>query len=387
MSDDKVVSLSSKSKKTGFSKIRNISFGRSRAYLFEYGLLLVLTIALINILAMMLQEVIGKQASFIQNSLYFIFPVGFTDITFELFAAFLVVFPAVIILIQRTAAAERLDSSIKNISWRKGLLSVFLGVSALWAIVGLISVIAGAVEYVSLMSLTDVTYDWREAVENIFKAVLLLLAVWAFSSDYRSVKGEKTPNVMHLYRYTVVGSGVVLFVVFAIFPLLDNRKEFVDNRISEDLYAIQGQVSNEYYMNYSLPESIDNLQLNESQKERVSEHNYKYEKVSETDYKICATFLAKSDGSSKFGGPEIAIYPPISGDFYSHEKGEKCFDLSVQDYGMFGMDKPITAEPTTTEVMTDEQSMVIDPSTIEPTTLEDTGSVEDPVVDSQEYQL
>lgn len=339
MSSDQLVTSSSAGKKTFLSKIRNVSFGRSRAYLFEYGLLLILTVALINILGMMFQEVIGKQASFIQDSLYLFMPYGFTDVTFELFAAFLIVFPAVIILIQRTASAERHDPNIKNIGWRKGLLNLFLAISALWAVVSLVSVLAGALEYVSLASLTDITYDWREALENIFKATLLLLAVWAFSSDYRNVIGEKTAKVMHLYRYTILLSGLILAILFVIFPFMDNRKEIVDQKISNDLFSIEGSISSKYYVDYNLPSDLDDLDLNDEQKDRAKEHNYKYEKVSENAYKLCATFLgdSKGYGNDNGYGADLAIYPPISGedDYFDHGKGEKCFEKSVDDYGIY----------------------------------------------------
>ena len=369
MSDENSVSTSTKSKKMMFSSVRNISFGRSRAYLFEYGLLLVLTLALLNILGMMFQELIGKQASFIQNSFYLpVLPYGFTDMTIGLFSAFLVVFPAVIILIQRTASAERVDPNIKNIGWRKGLLNLFLAISAVWAIVGLVAVLTAGLNYLSLMGVTDTTFDWREASENLFRAVFLLLAVWAFSSDYRNVKVSYTPKVMHAYRYTLVLAGAAVGVLFAIFPFMDNRKQVVDGFISGDLYSIQNQINSKYYENYELPDSIDSLKLNDQEKTRASKHGYKYEKTDTNKYKLCANFLSDSSDENKaYPATDIAIYPPYyNGDFYSHGEGEKCFDLSIDDYGYLGGSSESKnsidySEPTTLEA----EDLMIKPESLE----------------------
>ncbi len=325
-----------KTKKISFSDLRKLNFGRSRAYLFEYGLLLVLTITLINIVAMMFQELIGKQASFIQGGFYlpFFSPVFSSDITVGLFATFLVVFPAVVILIQRTADAERVDLNIKNLLLRKGLLNIFLVVASIWAIVSLVALISSILNYISLGSLAEIDFDWYEAGENLFKALLLLLAVWAFSSDYRNVKNLRTPWVMHIYRYTIVSVSLLAGILFVIFPFMDNRNQAVDKVISGDLYSIQNQINTKYYENGVLPADISELNLNQKEIKRFAEHSYAYDKVSSSTYQLCATFLA--DASQDYGvypAKDIAVYPPYNNaDFYNHSKGQKCFDLTVDNY-------------------------------------------------------
>lgn len=120
---------------------------------------------------------------------------------------------------------------------------------------------------------------------------------------------------------------------------MDNRKEIVDQKISNDLFSIEGSISSKYYVDYNLPSDLDDLDLNDEQKDRAKEHNYKYEKVSENAYKLCATFLgdSKGYGNDNGYGADLAIYPPISGedDYFDHGKGEKCFEKSVDDYGIY----------------------------------------------------
>lgn len=322
------------SKSFSFGKL---NFGTARAYLFEYGLLLVLTIVLVNLLGMMFQELVGKQASFIQNGFFLpFFSYGYGDLTVGILSTFLIIFPALFILTHRTAAAETVDPNIKNLAWRKGILNIFLGISSLWAMVALVSILTATLNYLNLNGVTEVGFDWREAAENGFKALLLLLAVWAFSSDYRKTGSGLRSKVMHSYRYTIVGVSIIAGVLFAIFPFMQNRHQVVDSQISNDLYAIQGEVNSKYYQNYQLPENISELNLADKLKERATKHNYVYEKLSSDKYKICATFLTKSDGQPGIfpaTGVDMAIYPGIGGDFYNHPKGEKCYEQSVDNFG------------------------------------------------------
>lgn len=322
--------------------LRSINFGRSRAYLFEYGLLLILTIVLINLLGMMFQELIGKQASFIQNGFFLpLISYGYGDLTVGILSAFLVVFPAVFILTQRTAAAEKVDANIKNLGWRKGVLSVFLGIASLWAIISVVSIISAALNYVNLNSVTQASFDWREATENGFKALLLLLAIWAFSSDYRKLGSGVRSRVMHMYRYTIVGLGILAGVMFVIFPFMENRDQTVDMQISNDLYVVQAEVNNKYYQANQLPESFSDLNLDEKIKNRANKHNYVYKKISPDKYKICANFLTKSEGQfGVYPAADISIYPGYSGDFNSHPKGEKCYDQIVN--GFYGKPMPLS---------------------------------------------
>ncbi len=317
--------------KKGYS-IRSISFGKSRAYLFEYGLLLALVVALINILGMMLQELIGKQASFIQNGFFLPYfgGYGYGDMTVGLLAGFIVVFPAVVVLIQRTAAAERVDADIKNLAWRKGILNIFLAIACVWAIVSLVSVITAGLNYLSLNDVLGTGFDWREAVENLAKATFLLLAVWAFSGDYRNVVSSKTSKAMHIFRYSIVVLSLVAGVLFVIFPFMNNRNQAVDSQISGDLFTMQSEITSKHYQNSALPESLSELSLDDKVKERINKHSYIYEKLADDKYKLCATFLTKSDGQfGVYPALEKSIYPQYNGDFYNHPKGQKCFEQNV----------------------------------------------------------
>lgn len=318
--------------------IRKISFGKSRAYLAEYGLMLILVLALVNIFGMMLQEIVGKQASFLYGQfsgpIFPYFPGFFGDMTIEILAGFLVVFPAVIILIQRTGASELEDPEIKKLGWRKGLLSLFLVVSMLWAIVSLISVLVAGLNYLSMLGTESATFDWREASENGLRAVLFILAGWALGSDYRRNASEKTAKVMHVFRYGIVVVGLVLLAFFGAFPFQDNKAEATDNLIMNDLTSIQNKVNEKYNNSQEYPKDLEALGLSDDEKNRAKENNYKYDvNADESVYKICATFMTDTRSMYGPGYIEMTTYPSTYADYGYHDKGEKCFDIQADAYG------------------------------------------------------
>ena len=319
ISEDKPAnSVSPKRKKGIWYDLKNTSFGESRSYLFEYGLLLLLTGGLLYILMAMIRSFY----SVVSFSLPFFYTQE-SDVL--LLSALTVVLPLVIILIQRTSETELGNPSIKNLPWRKVFLGIFLGVVSIWAILSSILFINSILGYLSNGLLVSSDFDWKSSLTYLVSTVILTTTAWSLGNDYRYVSRDQFAGLRHFYRYALVSAALVVGLLFLFFPFRENRTMVLDAQISTDLYVISSLVDSYYTNNSRLPASLSDLSLASQESQRASIYNYTYELKSDTSYALCADFSTSSgeyETSSGNGGvPNV----------YSHTAGINCFDFNISN--------------------------------------------------------
>lgn len=303
-----------KNKKGVWYGLKNTSFGESRFYLFEYGLLLALTGGLLYIVISMIQ-------AFYSTS-YFMLPYfAHLDADILMLSALTVVLPLVIILIQRTAEVERHSSSVKNLPWRKTLLGVFLAVVSLWALVSSILFINSILVYLSNGMLTSTDFEWQVTLTYLVATILLALTAWTFGNDYRHVAHDHFAALRHFYRYGLVIIAVAVGLLFLFFPFRENRTAYLDQQIVNDLHDLSAEVEDYRAENRRLPGGLADLSLSEEQTERAALYNYTYELKTDASYSLCGNFTLPEDGGdTPVSSVDQQVYSPID--------GISCFDFT-----------------------------------------------------------
>jgi MFS family permease len=200
-----------------FQSFLNRSYGESRAYVVEYGLLLLLTGVLLGLLTNMVQsifEYIGDKPS---RDMFF----GF-DYSFSVFilSAVIIIIPLVAILIQRTSEAERKNPRIKNSSWRKGLLGAFIAILSLASLSTAIGLLASLI---SAATLIDVPFNPRADLASFVSLAVFVVTAWIFGQDYREGISPRYKNWRHVFRYSLIFGGIVIALLFALIPMAEQR--------------------------------------------------------------------------------------------------------------------------------------------------------------------
>lgn len=207
--------VASSTPETAFAdRLRNISFGESRAYLFEYGLLLLVVGALVGTLASMLREIVRYVVDSLRTDAF-----GYEMSLLNL-STVVVLLPLAVILIQRTAESERINLLIKNTSWRKAFLGIFLAVITLAAIVLTISFVHGIISY---LASSETRFEWAERLGELFIISMLASTAWVFGYDYRYTATNTYVRWQHFYRYALVFGAVLISVGFIVGPLSAER--------------------------------------------------------------------------------------------------------------------------------------------------------------------
>lgn len=192
----------------------NRSFGISRAYLFEYGLLLLVVGATLLVLVNMLQQLV---ADIVSDSKLSAFEAesSFGNSVLLLSAA-LVLIPMLVVLTQRTAAAERINPAIKNTGCRKIFLGIFLSTVS-------ISAIALSIYFVnSIMTFltgANSVFDSAQSLGLGLSALIVSIVAMAFASDYRHVAGQTRSLYLHRARYALVFGGLIIASLFIVAPM------------------------------------------------------------------------------------------------------------------------------------------------------------------------
>lgn len=110
-------------------------------------------------------------------------------------------------------------------------------------------------------------------------------------------------------------------------------QKFIDFDIKRvnDLFTISVVVENYHTDNKQLPKSLSDAayDLNEI-KDPETKKNYKYERISDTEYKLCTTFSADSEDVKRQSksGTDLGYYRDLK-DSYGHKKGYDCIKFKV----------------------------------------------------------
>ncbi len=247
---------SSKKQKTDlFSGVKNYSFGESRAYLFEYGLLLLTLGFLVLITVSMTQQIIKTIID--DKKLNTLNDLSDFSTAVLMVSAVFVLLPLFVILTQRTAQAERTNSKIKNSGWRKAFLGIFLATTGISAVVSGVYFVNSFLAYLSGL---DTVMDWGQTLGLAISTAIIVGVVWTFSTDYRYVSKEKPSKSLHIFRYSLVLGVLIISSLFIMGPMTKIRDNTKPTR-EYDRYHHSGMMEYEDCLEDEGEMDIDKLRM------------------------------------------------------------------------------------------------------------------------------
>jgi cytochrome b561 len=339
--------------------------GQSRAYLVEYALVLIMTGTVLGVITTMLSTIL-KYSDPSRGHSYFD---GYAyKLSVGLIASLIVVIPLLLLLMRRVNKTEIFSTGLKNINWRKGFLGIFLLIVSLYSIGYAVAFMYDLVSYFASFGLggDSTTFPWRGLLENGLTALLFASTAWLYSYDYREQPQNK-PRIAKVHHYGLIALAVLFTVLYFGTAFRQQRGEFIDEAIVNDIQAIQTKVSSYESKKGDLPSSLDDIDLTDKQKSRAKKFNYEYKaKKSGSSYELCAEF--KTDASkTDSGSTQNPLEALSSGASYNdtsssqsdnpstHGKGRQCF--TTQSYG--GYD-PYSSSPSLLKGGSNSSSSSID---------------------------
>lgn len=207
-----------------------------------------------------------------------------------------------------------------------------------WALV-LTLFLAAATVAIDLIVVIDSFLSGEITTRFILKAlVILLVASGVFMHFLADLKGYW---VSHPRRASAVGIGFIGVAVAAIVAGFffigspsDIRAARLDEKRTQDLQIVQGQLVNYWQTREALPESLEELEdpiggyvLPQDPETGAS---YEYQRTGARSFELCATFAAASPNASE----EIArsrsyIEPGMLSPWFEHEAGRTCFTREI----------------------------------------------------------
>lgn len=122
--------------------------------------------------------------------------------------------------------------------------------------------------------------------------------------------------------------GAVIFGFFEVGSPWEVRTRKIDQSRVSDIVTLKSRIDSYYSKNKKLPNSLSSLALNSYEsdvtKDPETNKEYKYSKVNQDTYKICATFNTATDKNKD----PYSYY----GNEFEHPKGNYCFTLKISDY-------------------------------------------------------
>ncbi|MBX9765512.1 hypothetical protein K2X83_02635 [Patescibacteria group bacterium] len=176
----------------------------------------------------------------------------------------------------------------------------------------------------------------RFALKALSVLVILLGVFWYFLEELRGTWERKVA------LSTGIGIGVSLIVAVAVVasffiigsPETARHMRYDDQKVA-DLQNIQWQLVNFWQLKQTLPESLEEL------KDPIGGYtvpvdtqtgeSYRYERTSNSSFKICAIFNAPSRETMRTDSSPMRPLPAIdpSNENWIHGVGETCFDRTV----------------------------------------------------------
>jgi hypothetical protein len=314
--------------------------GQSRAYLVEYGLVLIMTGTVLGVITTMLSTILkysdpSRGHSYLDGYAY--------KLSVGLIASLIVAIPLLLVLMRRVGKTEVFSTGLKNISWRKGFLGIFLLIVSLYAIGYAIAFSYDLVSYFASFGLGGdaKTFPWRGLLENGLSSLLFASTAWLYSYDYRE-QSQNKPRIAQVHHYGLIALAVLFTFVYFGTAFRQQRGEFIDAAIVNDIQSIQTKVSSYESKHNKLPSSLDDIDLTDQQKSRAKKFNYEYKaSKSKSSYELCAEF--KTDASKEDTGSTqnplealsagASLYNDTSQNDNpsTHGKGRQCF--TTQSYG------------------------------------------------------
>lgn len=320
-------------------RLRRLFQAPSRAYLAEYAVLMIVITSLLWLATSMFGSILdylgGKyEPSFGERFAY--------TASLATLAGVTVLLPIQTIFTRRTRKSEEIDSTIKNLGWRKGFLSFFLITVFLSAIGFATTLMYDIFSWLASQGLgtSDNPGFWKDILKHVFGASLFGFTAWLYARDYRAggTVDDVHSKLSKVHRYALAFIILVLAVLFIAFPLRVQRNSFIDDTIANDLRSIKYKVEDYQRDKKKLPGSMNDIDLTDEQKAHAKAYDYKYKSSSRTSYELCAEFKTDTKDKNPGGGNPLERFSGASYyDSYAeqeddpsrHSKGEDCFSFKV----------------------------------------------------------
>lgn len=308
----------------------------TRAYLPEYAVLLIVIGSLLGVVNALFGSIIdafgagGNLSAWSGKWAY--------SASLGLLAAVLALIPLLLVFSRRTATSEAETPAVKDRSWRKAFLGVFLlitGLTTIGYIVGFLFVVVSAISNSGLGVETD-NKVWQSLVKNGFAIVLFGCSALLYARDYRPQQSGHYVLWRRVHRYALVALAVIVTIVFVAFPLSKQRAAYLDDLIVNDLNSISSKIKAYAQDKRKLPASLSDITLADGVQARLEKLHYEYKaKKGSSAYELCATF--RTDATDKkddivtdylYGGMSAReASDPITPS--KHGKGYQCFNFTA----------------------------------------------------------
>ena len=168
----------------------------------------------------------------------------------------------------------------------------------------------------------------------ILKVVVVLVIAGAVFSYYLiDMRRKNMAGQSYMINKVFAGASLLAILITVVlgFTIIDSpfasRDKKIDSQTVSDVRRIDSDVKNYYRKNNLLPSDINDLQSSSYRSPSEVDMRVSYEKVSETDYKLCAEFKRSSSDYKK----DQSSYVSRTMEEWKHEKGNFCFDRDIRD--------------------------------------------------------
>ncbi|MBL8158616.1 hypothetical protein JNK62_03740 [bacterium] len=255
-------------------------------------------------------------------------------------ASLIVLVPVTLILMRLIRKDIAADSDKKDLWIRR------------WALF-LTVFIAGAAIVIDLITLINYFLGGELTSRFLLKvAVLLLVAGGVFLHFFADLKGYWLKQPQRAQMVGWAAGLLVLVTILAGFFIMGTPAEArlyrFDSQKADDLLSIQWQVVNFWQQKETLPASLE--ELNDpiggwrNPVDPQSGESYRYERTSNSSFKLCATFNRSSDENkrqSSIARPAAMYGAPMPDENWDHGEGEHCFDRTIDPERYPPYNKPV----------------------------------------------
>ena len=269
---------------------------------------------LINLINLLFR-IINK--SYPQLDYYNYYYFGESNISFPV-ALIIIVFPIFIVLSYFIEKSFQKDPDSKNVWIRKWLVYLTIFISGI--------LVAG-----NLVTVLYYFLDGQELTMGFLMKVLVLVSISIcvfvyYLGDIREKNSTKTKKISAvLFALTIIASISLGFSVLGS-PKTQRLKNEDETRVN-NLITLKNNIDSYYTKYKSLPKDLEQIKDVDMYYNESRYKLYKYEKISEKNYKLCTEFKLEGNRYKDMVQSSMA-----EDQFWYHTKGENCFELKANDY-------------------------------------------------------
>ncbi len=198
-------------------------------------------------------------------------------------------------------------------------------------------VVGGGVLLGDLVAVINSFLNGEMTIRFILKALILFVVTGcAFVYYLFDARGYWQTHEVQSMQYA--GGATVLVIAALVFGFMNTetpaevREIKLDTTQINDLSLIQSRIDEYYRIHNALPDSITTAFIGiDAPLAPESRNAYRYERTSESEFSLCATFAAASTQDGMFYAPTVYVSNDIikNPDNWTHEAGEWCFTRYV----------------------------------------------------------